>query len=145
MKELEKSIAEGLQQAQDNINRLHVTDLSDEMLTVLLGLMPLLKKWLTDAESEAISRAKNGCCLDGYVLRNSARKDEIVYFGINAYWEYVDVELPGLPAGYVWKLYIDTGKGPENVIAEPNNILLHDRRIRMQGRSVIALVAEKLW
>ena len=43
------------------------------------------------------------------------------------------------------KLYIDTGKSPENVIAEPNNILLHDRRIRMQGRSVIALVAEKLW
>lgn len=71
---LEQSITDGLQQALDNINSLNVTNLSDEMLTVLLGLKPLLKKWLTDAESEAISRAKNGCCLDGYVLRNSARR-----------------------------------------------------------------------
>ena len=76
---------------------------------------------------------------------NDSSKDEIVYFGINAFWEHVDVELPGLPAGYVWKLYVDTGRNADNVIAEYSNILLHDRRIRMQGRSVIAAVAEKLW
>ena len=72
-------------------------------------------------------------------------RDEIVYFGINAHWESCDVELPGLPTGYVWKLYVDTGKNADKVICEHSNILLHDRRIKMQGRSVIALVAEKLW
>ena len=76
---------------------------------------------------------------------DDSSRDEIVYFGINAHWEPVDVELPGLPAGYVWKLYVDTGRNADNVIAEYSNILLHDRRIRMQGRSVIAAVAEKLW
>ena len=70
--------------------------------------------------------------------------DEIVYFGINAYWENVDVELPALPTGYVWKLYVDTGRSAENVITEHNNIFLYDRRISMQGRTVIAAVAEKI-
>lgn len=71
--------------------------------------------------------------------------DEIVYFGINAYWDTVDVELPGLPAGYAWKLYVDTGRSVERVICESNNIFLYDRRITMQGRSVIVAVAEKIW
>lgn len=77
--------------------------------------------------------------------KNDSSKDEIVYFGINAYWEPVDVELPGLPDGYVWKLYIDTGRNADKVIVEHNNILLYDRRIKMQGRTVIAAVAEKMW
>ncbi len=76
--------------------------------------------------------------------KDDPSSDEIVYFGINSYWEDVDVELPGLPAGYVWKLYVDTGKSPERVICESKNIFLFDRRITMKGRSVIALVAEKM-
>lgn len=70
--------------------------------------------------------------------------DEIVYFGINAYWENVEVELPALPTGYVWKLYVDTGRSAENIITEQNNIFLYNRRISMQGRTVIAAVAEKI-
>ena len=71
--------------------------------------------------------------------------DEIVYFAINAHWEFADVELPGLPTGYVWKLYIDTGRESSDVIVEKNNVMLYDRRIRMQGRSVIIAVAEKVF
>ncbi|HCA05546.1 MAG TPA: glycogen debranching enzyme, partial [Ruminococcaceae bacterium] len=71
--------------------------------------------------------------------------DEIVYFGMNTYWEQLDIELPGLPSGYVWKLFVDTGKKSEHVICENNNILLYNRRITMQGRSVIVVVAQKLW
>lgn len=70
--------------------------------------------------------------------------DEIVYFGVNAYWEKVNVELPSLPSGYVWKLYVDTGKASENVICEKDNIYIKDRKITMQGRSVIAAVAERI-
>lgn len=70
--------------------------------------------------------------------------DEIVYFGINAYWGDVNVELPALPTGYVWKLYIDTGRNNTDVIVEDKNIMLYDRRITMRGRTVIAAVAQKM-
>lgn len=71
--------------------------------------------------------------------------DDIVYFGINAYWEQVNVELPELPSGYVWRLYVDTSRNPEEVITEHKYIYLYDRRIAMQGRSVIVAVAEKIY
>ncbi len=70
--------------------------------------------------------------------------DEIVYFGVNAYWDFVDVELPALPTGYVWKLYVDTGRAAENVITENENILLYNRHFAMHGRTVIVAVAEKI-
>ncbi|MEE3475613.1 MAG: glycogen debranching enzyme, partial [Ruminococcus sp.] len=71
--------------------------------------------------------------------------DEIVYFAINAHWEDALIELPSLPTGYVWKLYFDTGRAPEEVITEDKNILLYDRRYRMSGRTVLAAVAEKVY
>ncbi|MDD5795410.1 MAG: alpha-amylase family glycosyl hydrolase [Oscillospiraceae bacterium] len=71
--------------------------------------------------------------------------DEIVYFGINAYWEQVNVELPALPQGYCWKLYMNTGRNADEVITEDKNIYLYDRRITMEGRSVFAAVAEKVY
>ena len=76
---------------------------------------------------------------------NSLDADVICLQEIKMQKGQCDVELPGLPTGYVWKLYVDTGKNADKVICEHSNILLHDRRIKMQGRSVIALVAEKLW
>ena len=69
--------------------------------------------------------------------------DEFVYFGINAYWDYVNVELPDLPEGYHWKLYINTGNEPQDVILEDRNVILYDRRINMAGRSVIVAVGER--
>lgn len=71
--------------------------------------------------------------------------DEIVYFGINAHWERTDIELPGLPTGYVWKLYVDTGKSPDHVVCENDNIMLYNRRLSMEGRSVIFAVAHKMF
>ncbi len=69
--------------------------------------------------------------------------DEFVYFGVNAYWDYVNVELPDLPEGYHWKLYINTGNEPQDVILEDRNVILYDRRINMAGRSVIVAVGER--
>lgn len=70
--------------------------------------------------------------------------DEIVYFGINAHWETTEVELPGLPANYVWNLYVDTGREPDRVICENDNVILSDRRVKMQGRTVIVAVAHRI-
>lgn len=78
------------------------------------------------------------------VNRENKNLDEIVYFGVNAYWENVNVELPELPSGYVWKLYVDTGRNADDVIVENKNIYLYNRCISMHGRSVIAVVAEKI-
>ncbi len=78
------------------------------------------------------------------VDKHNEKLDEIVYFGINAYWENVEVELPELPSGYVWRLYVDTGRRAEDVIVEHNHIYLYNRRITMRGRTVFAAVAEKL-
>ena len=70
--------------------------------------------------------------------------DEIVYFGINAYWGDLKVELPELPSGYVWKLYVDTGRDAENAIVEDDSEYIYKRIITMKSRSVIAAVAEKI-
>ena len=70
--------------------------------------------------------------------------DEIVYFGINAHWESAEIELPGLPADYIWHLYVDTGRPPENVVCEDENVVIANRHIRMQGRSVIVCVAHRI-
>ncbi len=78
------------------------------------------------------------------VNRENKNLDEIVYFGVNAYWKNVNVELPELPSGYVWKLYVDTGRNADDVIVENKNIYLYNRFISMHGRSVIAVVAEKI-
>ncbi len=70
--------------------------------------------------------------------------DEIVYFGVNAYWENVNVELPSLPTGYTWKLYVDTGRNSDEIICEKDHVYIYNRRISMKGRTVIVAVAEKL-
>ena len=82
-----------------------------------------------------------------YAGRPSAddASDDIVYFATNAYWGRVDVELPGLPAGYIWSLCVDTGRAPDKVIAESENLLIRDRRYSMQGRSVIVCAAKKVF
>ena len=69
---------------------------------------------------------------------------EIVYFGINAYWGDVHVELPKLPAGYRWRLYVNTANPPQDVITENKYIYLHSNSITMGGRSVFIAVGEKL-
>ena len=70
--------------------------------------------------------------------------DEIVYYGINAHWEDTDVELPGLPDGYVWRLYVDTGRERNDVICEDKNVLLIDRHLTMKGRTVFVAVAHRI-
>ena len=74
MNSFETTIRNGLQQALDNLNTLNVTDLSDELITFLLGLIPLMQQWFTDTETEAVSRACDGVCFDGYTLRENTRR-----------------------------------------------------------------------
>jgi glycogen operon protein len=68
-------------------------------------------------------------------------EDDIVYFGVNAYWEMLEVELPELPRGYVWKLYADTGNDENPIIS---GLLIKDNVQQIQGRSIFVAAAVKV-
>lgn len=65
------------------------------------------------------------------------KKEDIVYIGINAYWENIEVELPKLPDNLTWKLCVDTFS--EQCIALDR--VLESDYITLGGRSVIVLEA----
>ena len=73
----------------------------------------------------------------------SDKEYEIVYFGLNAYWGDVHTALPNLPDGYRWRLYVNTGNNPADVITEHRGVYLYSNQITMSGRSVIIAVAER--
>ena len=43
--------------------------------------------------------------------------DDVVYVGINAYWEPVKINLPTLPQGSFWMPVVDTYRGAESIIS----------------------------
>lgn len=56
-------------------------------------------------------RTDNNCRLIGimYAGRDEAdSRDDMVFYGMNAYWEPLPMQLPDLPAGLRWKLCINT-------------------------------------
>ena len=52
-------------------------------------------------------------------------REDILYLGINAWWEQVQIELPRLPQGFCWVPIIDTsrGTGSEPLCHEPQKCL----------------------
>ncbi|MDD2973292.1 MAG: glycogen debranching protein GlgX [Lachnospiraceae bacterium] len=64
-------------------------------------------------------------------------KNEILYLGINTYWEMQKVELPELPTGMCWKVLVDTYQ--EKSIVK-DSIQLY-REMEIQPRSVMILAA----
>ena len=45
-------------------------------------------------------------------------KDDILYLGINTYWEPIEVELPSLPQEFYWVPIADTSRGAEAIIRQ---------------------------
>ena len=72
MKTTEISIINGLTMAQTNL--MNVNELTDEALTSLISLASILGAWLEAATNEAVSRARDGVCYDGYTLKESTRR-----------------------------------------------------------------------
>ncbi len=70
-------------------------------------------------------------------------KDDIVFFGINAYWGPIDMQLPDLPKGMRWKICVNTfveyedGKDIES-LTEFNQV----NKLKISPRSVVILVGE---
>ncbi len=60
--------------------------------------------------------------------------EDILYLGINAYWEYEEIELPQLPRGWCWVPLTDTARGAGAVIK--GREILEQRLYVMHPRSV---------
>lgn len=61
-------------------------------------------------------------------------KDDILYLGINTYWEPIEVELPSLPQEFYWVPIADTSRGAEAIIRQKE--VLCQNRYLLQSRSV---------
>ena len=61
-------------------------------------------------------------------------KDDILYLGINTYWEPIEVELPSLPQEFYWVPIADTSRGAEAIIHQKE--VLSQNRYLLQSRSV---------
>ena len=72
MQDFELSIINNLNQVIKNI--VNTENLSDEMLSQLLGIAPKLSDWLQSATDEAVTRARNGVEFYGYSLKESTRR-----------------------------------------------------------------------
>lgn len=49
-------------------------------------------------------------------------EDDIIYLGINAYWERVEVRLPALPKDMRWTVVCDTARDAHAIITQPEHL-----------------------
>ena len=49
-------------------------------------------------------------------------EDDIIYLGINAYWERVEVRLPALPKDMRWTVVCDTARDAHAIITRPEHL-----------------------
>lgn len=91
MNNQELTLINSLNEASTNLP--NVTDLSEEALLALLGVAPVLTQWLTGAEGEAVSRARDGVRFDGYSLKEGSRRKIVDEEGAIAALQAVDPAL----------------------------------------------------
>ena len=70
-------------------------------------------------------------------------KDDVIFYGINVYWEPLMMQLPEPPGGTYWKICVNTYEEYEDgkdfsIQSEVNN------RLVIQPRTAVVLVAETL-
>ena len=91
-------------------------------------------------------RTDYNCKLIGimYAGRNEEdTKDDIVFYGMNAYWNPLDMQLPNLPEGMKWKVCVNTfaeyGEGKD---IEAQTHFEYDSMLQIPPRTAVVLVAE---
>ena len=74
----------------------------------------------------------------------SDTRDEIVFYGMNAYWEPLTMQLPDLPKGMKWKICVNTFveyEDEKDMAAFTE--FTYGRSLKIPPRSVVVLVAEE--
>jgi glycogen operon protein len=79
-----------------------------------------------------------------YAGRNEAdTKDDIVFYGVNAYWETLIMQLPELPNGLEWKICVNTfWEYRDGKNMEEETDFYYKKTLYIPPRSVVILVAE---
>ncbi len=71
-------------------------------------------------------------------------RDEIVFYGMNAYWEQLVLQLPELPNGLHWKIVVNTFLTYEDgKDVEAETEFYYKKMVMVPPRTVIILVAEE--
>ncbi len=80
--------------------------------------------------------------LDGNHAKNGFVTDDMIYVAINAHWDAVWFEPPGLPPGRQWYVAVNTGvASPDDIHPRGSEPLLGDQsRLLLGNRSVVVLV-----
>jgi glycogen operon protein len=80
--------------------------------------------------------------LNGRYARGGTAQDDFVYVAMNMYWEALPFELPGLPDGKQWHVFVNTSvPSPEDASEPGAEPKLGDQRSFIAGaRSVAILV-----
>ena len=74
-----------------------------------------------------------------YAGKNDADEDDLVYVGVNSYWEKLGPSFPDPPEGYDWVLIADTARGGKLPIDEVITMGRYD----LAPRSVIIMIVKK--
>ena len=70
-------------------------------------------------------------------------KDDIVFYGMNAYWNPLDMQLPNLPEGMRWKVCVNTYvEYADGIDIEAQTHFQYDSRLQIPPRTAVVLVAE---
>jgi glycogen operon protein len=72
----------------------------------------------------------------------ASAEDDDVYVALHAHWEARNCELPVLPAGRTWRLFLDTSREAPDDICDPGAEVLLPRQdvYRLEPRSTVVLV-----
>jgi len=83
--------------------------------------------------------------LCGKHAKQGTVEDNTIYVAINMHWETHWFELPGLPSGMQWHVFLNTGVDTPEDIWEPGTeqLLPDQHRILVGDRSVLVLIAKE--
>lgn len=74
-----------------------------------------------------------------YAGKNDADEDDLIFVGVNTYWETLGTSFPDCPQGYEWMLVADTARGGDL----PINEVITAGRYDLGPRSVMIMVNRK--
>ena len=82
-----------------------------------------------------------------YAGRNEKdTEDDIVFYGMNAYWNPLEIQLPSLPDNLRWRVCVNTFVEYEDgKDIEGETEFQYGSRLRVPPRTAVVLVAEEAW
>ncbi len=70
-------------------------------------------------------------------------RDDIVFYGMNAYWEPLDMQLPALPDGMQWKVCVNTSvEYADGMDVGALTEFDYESKLKIPARTVVVLAAE---